>query len=277
MERFSRSAIVYAGDAEIEVTDDRPIGRLRVLGAAPDGSFFVEVVNFAELPGISSQRTVRRYNAGGDFLGVAYALDSSIPAQNDLIAVPNGNVYQLVFNEDHSVQIIKLGFRTDVILVEPEPIPTPTLAQLEPLLPVSVEPSANATDLERARHALVSFFTFLHDGQYAEAEELYGGSYESMVYHNPDIPPEDTATLWEARCTHQTICMYVHRIVSEKLIAPNEFEFVVEFVWMDGTLFKFGPCCGATEAEMPPVWQFPYTVKKIDGEFKVMEEPVLLP
>jgi len=51
----------------------------------------------------------------------------------------------------------------------------------------------------------------------------------------------------------------------------------VEFVWLDGTLFKLGPCCGATEAEMPPVWQFPYTVKKIDGQFKVMEGPVYIP
>jgi len=69
----------------------------------------------------------------------------------------------------------------------------------------------------------------------------------------------------------------VSSIVEEKVISQDEFEFVLEFVWIDGTLFKFGPCCWATEAEMPPVWQFPYTVNEIDGLFNVMEGPVYAP
>ncbi len=52
---------------------------------------------------------------------------------------------------------------------------------------------------------------------------------------------------------------------------------MIELTWKYGTLFKLGPCYGATEAEMPPVWQFPYTVKKIDGQYRVMEGPVYLP
>jgi hypothetical protein len=71
--------------------------------------------------------------------------------------------------------------------------------------------------------------------------------------------------------------LLISRIVEEKSIAPGQFEFVVEFIWLDGTLFMLGPCCGATEAEIPPVWQFPYTVKKIDGMFKVIEGPVYVP
>jgi hypothetical protein len=57
----------------------------------------------------------------------------------------------------------------------------------------------------------------------------------------------------------------VIRLTEEKIIAKDGFEFVVEFVWIDGMLFNLGPYCRATEAEMPPVWQFPYMVKKIIG------------
>ena len=124
---------------------------------------------------------------------------------------------------------------------------------------------------------MLTFFTLLHDGHYAEAVPLYGGDYDTMRVQNPDIPADDYVDLWQAACTRQTLCLLVSRIVEEKVIAPDEFELVVEFVWLDGTLFKLGPCCGATEAEMPPVWQFPYTIKKIDGQFKVMQGPVYMP
>ncbi|MFZ2097452.1 MAG: hypothetical protein WAV05_12515, partial [Anaerolineales bacterium] len=106
---------------------------------------------------------------------------------------------------------------------------------------------------------------------------LYGGDYETIREQNPDTSVEDYAALWKDTCTYQTTCLLVSRIVEEKIITQEEFEFVVEFVWLDGTLFKLGPCCGVTEAEMPPVWQFPYTVKKIDGMFKVIEGPVYVP
>ncbi|MEX2029351.1 MAG: hypothetical protein WD906_00040 [Anaerolineales bacterium] len=52
---------------------------------------------------------------------------------------------------------------------------------------------------------------------------------------------------------------------------------MVEFVTDDGELFVLGPCCGATEAEMPPVWRFPYTVRVVGGEYLVMEMPVYVP
>jgi hypothetical protein len=98
-----------------------------------------------------------------------------------------------------------------------------------------------------------------------------------MRENNPDIPAEDVAALWEATCTRQTLCLWVSRIVEENQVASDTFEFSVEFVWKDGTLFILGPCCGASEAEMPSKWQFKYTVQKIDGEFLIMEGPVYIP
>jgi hypothetical protein len=98
-----------------------------------------------------------------------------------------------------------------------------------------------------------------------------------MRDNNPDIPEDDYEGLWQVACARQTLCLSLARIVEQKPVAQDEFEFVVEFIWRDGTLFKLGPCCGATEAEVPPVWQFPYTVKKISGGFRVMEGPVYVP
>jgi hypothetical protein len=160
-------------------------------------------------------------------------------------------------------------------LLECNAPPTPT--PLTPLLPTWTVTPASANDLDLARHTLLTFFTLLHEGQYAEAVPLYGGSYDGMRNNNPVIPPDDYAALFESSCTNQRPCLLVANIVEEEKVSESEFKFLVEFVWIDGTLYKRGPCCGATETEMPPVWQFPYTVMKIDGQFKVMEEPVLMP
>jgi hypothetical protein len=276
LQQFAKSGWVKSERGSVEVRVDKTLGGLRVLGAAPDGSFYVEVFEMEEGPTISGRREVRRYSAAGELVGVAFPLASAVYAEHDLLVNPDGNLYQLVSNEDHSVQIVKLGFRSDVVPTM-EPAPTPTPAILTPLLPDSMELAEDADDPELARYALVSFFTFLHDGRYAEAAPLYGGPYDVIRDNNPDIPEDDYAALWQAVCTHQTLCLSVARIVDEKVVAQDEFEFVIEFIWRDGTLFKLGPCCGATEAEMPPVWQFPYTVKKIEGKFQVMEGPVYMP
>ncbi len=41
-----------------------------------------------------------------------------------------------------------------------------------------------------------------------------------------------------------------------------------------GGLFKLGPCCGDSGE---PVTELAYTVRKINGVFKVMELPVYVP
>jgi hypothetical protein len=161
----------------------------------------------------------------------------------------------------------------------PTPISTPTSipTPLTPLLPTWTVTPPGASDLDLARHTLLTFFTLLHNGRYAEAVPLYGGSYDGMRGNNPLIPPDDYTALFESSCTNQRPCLLVANIVDEEKVSESEFKFLVEFVWIDGTLYKRGPCCGASETEMPPEWQFPYTVKIIDGQYKVMEEPVLMP
>jgi hypothetical protein len=173
-----------------------------------------------------------------------------------------------------------------ILLPTPNPYPHPMIntstpyispTPLTPLLPTWTVTPAGANDLDLARYTLLTFFTLLHDGRYAEAVPLYGGSYDGMRGNNPLIPPDDYTALFESSCTNQRPCLLVANIIDEEKVSESEFKFIVEFVWIDGTLYKRGPCCGATESEMPTEWQFPYTVKIIDGQYKVMEEPVLMP
>ncbi len=275
---FSLNATIHAGDVTIPISSTIPIGGPRVIGAAPDGTFYVELSFASEQAGNIWLREILSYNLQGELLGIATPHPTDVITPQDVVVGPDGFVYQLVSNPDHSVQVVRLGFKSpELALAVPTASPTQTPTPLPSLLTTWTVTPAGASDLEMARHTLLTFFTLLHDGRYPEAVPLYGGLYDSMRNNNPSIPPNDYAALWESSCTNQRPCLSVANIVDEKQVTPGEFSFLIEFIWIDGTLFKLGPCCGATEAEMPPVWQFPYTVKKIDGMFKVMEEPVYMP
>jgi hypothetical protein len=132
-------------------------------------------------------------------------------------------------------------------------------------------------DLERARHVLVRYFKLLHDGYYDEAVNLYADSYETLAEWNPDVPANHYGQLLASACELQLRCMEVRRIVRAKAVSASQFDFVVEFSNEDGTLFKRGPCCGATKKEMPTVTQFAYSVGQRNGEMRVHGLPVYVP
>lgn len=155
---------------------------------------------------------------------------------------------------------------------EPTPAAEPTPDPAE-----TPEPRPIATDLDLAREALIGYFAALNEGRYADAAELFGGSLEYPISVNPDVDPGDPAALLEAACTRQLQCLRVLSVVEEQAVSDSEFRFLVEFQNADGELFVLGPCCGATEAEMPPVSQFLYTVIKDGDSFRVQELPVYVP
>ena len=53
---------------------------------------------------------------------------------------------------------------------------------------------------EAATQTLVTFFEYLNQGQFTEADALYGGDYETLTYWNPDLEPSDHAALWKRGC-----------------------------------------------------------------------------
>lgn len=143
----------------------------------------------------------------------------------------------------------------------------------------SPEPTPSiSTELESAREALTSYFSLLRAGLYSEATQYYGGDYEVLRGWNPDIEPDDYIKLFERGCTaNGLMCLQVGKIVDQEQLSPTEFRFVVQFVNDDGTPFVLGPCCGATEEEMPPQTEFTFTVTRVDNRFLVEDLPVYVP
>ena len=156
--------------------------------------------------------------------------------------------------------------------------PTPTSEIIPACTPTS-KAETSSEGLEKARNALTSFFDLLSQREYERAAELYGGDYQGLRDWNPLLDPQDHATLLTNGCEMNGLqCLRVKRIVDEKVISLAEYHFTVEFMNQDGSLFVRGPCCGASETDMPPESQFAYTVfRNCTGEFLVVELPVYVP
>ena len=131
-------------------------------------------------------------------------------------------------------------------------------------------------DEQLAREALVSFFTFLSEGRYAEASAFYGGTYEEIPFGSPEESGEDLGAYWERVC-QGVMCLPISRVTLAEAAAEDEFIYYVEFIREDGTRFELGACCGTNQAEFPPVWQFRYPIKEIAGAWKVMRGPLYMP
>ncbi|HLO31645.1 MAG TPA: hypothetical protein VK249_21005 [Anaerolineales bacterium] len=138
-------------------------------------------------------------------------------------------------------------------------------------------PAPRAT-VEEAEDSLVDFFALLNSKEYEDADTLYGASYEQLQVFNPDVDPNDHATLWKKACKMSGLqCLQV-RTAALKHQEGDTYIFAVEFSNSDDSLFVLGPCCGSNETEMPPVSQFEYTVSKnAEGKFVVMTLPPYVP
>jgi hypothetical protein len=132
----------------------------------------------------------------------------------------------------------------------------------------------------------VDFFEHLSVGRYEEASQLYGGSYEVLSEYNSTLDPQDHDALWQAACTSNGFqCLRVHSARLQEQIrlqedgsAKAEYRFLVEFYTPDDQLFVRGPCCGASEADMPSESEFSFTVvRSKEGAYRVQDLPVYVP
>ena len=135
-----------------------------------------------------------------------------------------------------------------------------------------------ANESEQARQTLSDFFDSLNQGSYIQADQFFAGDYQLMTNNNPSIDPDDHQALWSNVCTINGFQCLTVRTATLKETNGDEYIFTVEFNNADGSLFVLGPCCGATETEMPPVSRFEYRVQKMpDGRFVVLDLPVYVP
>jgi hypothetical protein len=143
----------------------------------------------------------------------------------------------------------------------------------------TAEPGQNPSREVEARSAVVDFYDNLNQGAYDQAAGLYGGSYEVLQGYNPGIDPGDRASLLEAGCKFNGLmCLRVLDLTLIHADEPREFIFSVVFANPDGSQFVLGPCCGATEEEMPPVTLFNVHVTcEQDGACRVLDLPPYVP
>jgi hypothetical protein len=155
----------------------------------------------------------------------------------------------------------------------PSPEPTPTCPPTPPTLP---PPEVRQSE---ARDVLILFFALLSQGKYAQAAELYSGGYDILRDNNPLLDPRDQAALLKNACEINGYqCLLAGNVISQPSQSPYHTQFLVEFSNPDGSLFVRGPCCGASEEDMPSQSQFPYDVMlSCGGEYSVTELPPYVP
>jgi len=138
-------------------------------------------------------------------------------------------------------------------------------------------PSVN-NDLRAAKKTLFTYFTLLNEKKYSEATQYHGSGYDYLQEWNPDVNKSNYAQLLERGCTRNGLhCLKISTVLEEKITSPTEFSFKVQFFDDDGTIFKRGPCCGATEEQTPTEYSFDFIVKKINNNYLITSQPVYTP
>jgi hypothetical protein len=143
----------------------------------------------------------------------------------------------------------------------------------------TTEDDSNVPDAESAQQTLVSFFVYLHAGEYKRAVDFYVGVYSSLQDLNPNVDPNDHAALFKNVCTvNGAQCLEVRQSTLLDQLSPAEFRFSVEFSNEDGSLYSRGPCCGDDSVKNDVQTEFIYTVRfACTGDYKVLELPVFNP
>ena len=259
---------VFINGKEIIDDPDFITGADSILGFNPDGS--IVLAGYVLGPDQQADYLVRYYDAEGNLLGQGRQHPQTFYKDwNHHLAIgTDGSVYQLLSNPDHSVQVVRLGFGSEL---PTKPIPrlsTPTY-----LTPLTPDETA-VTDEEQARNALGNFFSQLSSGDYEEAVALFGGQMDE--YMRAQLPDETLDDYWQYICSYLW-CLPLAEIGQVEVVSEDEYLFYTVFVNPDGTRFEMGACCGGDPAALPPVWQFAFPVKRIDGVWKVMRAPLFTP
>ena len=143
---------------------------------------------------------------------------------------------------------------------------------------IKLIPITTKDESKTAKDTLVTFFDYLGKNEFEKAVELYefDNGFTLIEELTPAEEQDDKAKVLENFCKAVGTCLEV-KVLETKRTTNYEYSMVVQFIKSDGTFYVFGPCCGATEEQMPSTDKFDYTVKKINGEFKVTTPPLYRP
>lgn len=138
-----------------------------------------------------------------------------------------------------------------------------------------------AAELTAAETVLTAFFGDLASGLFDEAvpkfapEENDPEAWNWLAGFGED-GAEGRDRVLKNYCAAVGTCLPA-KVVSSVSEEAGTFVFKVQFLKPDGGIFVLGPCCGASEEEMPSRDTFDYIVKKIDGTYKVITPPQYVP
>jgi hypothetical protein len=122
-------------------------------------------------------------------------------------------------------------------------------------------------------YSVTAFFEALNQGRYDQAEELYGGSYDTLIAMNPGLDPTDRAALWKNACEVNGFqCLTVRQISFREETDQGGYVFFVSFNAPDGSLFVQQADDGSSVSE------FEYRVLAgVDGVWRVADLPPYVP
>lgn len=146
-------------------------------------------------------------------------------------------------------------------------------------MPAASPTATSIADIDAARQALLGFLVSLNQGRFEDAAQTYAGEYEAISVFDTSIPVDDCTALLRNACVSSNLrCLAPRSAKLKQAPAATEYVFLVEFNNPDGTIFTRGPCCGATETEMPPESAFEFRVVKANGgRFSILDLPPYVP
>jgi hypothetical protein len=98
-------------------------------------------------------------------------------------------------------------------------------------------------------------------------------SWEGLSSFSQEQDRENKSKVLENYCYSQVSCQLELIVVTAEKTTENLFEFSINYLDENGEVVVFGPCCGATEEEMPSYSDILYRVQQINGEYKVIDAP----
>jgi hypothetical protein len=133
------------------------------------------------------------------------------------------------------------------------------------------------TALQEAFQTLSMYLDHLSSGRFDQAAQLLDGDIEGL-FIDSDHPRNDIAGLIKEQCTVRGyICLNLRKVVYADTITQDSFRFIIELENRDGSLFSFGPCCGADPEIEPPQTQFEFWVVNKNGKYLVHTPPLYVP
>lgn len=106
--------------------------------------------------------------------------------------------------------------------------------------PTQQTPRTDKRAIEQAKNTLTSFFDLLYQKKYPEAAELFSGGYGMIIMWNSIVDPQDHSSLLSTACEFNDFqcSLRISRVVEEEQISPMEYNFIVEFIREDGSIYQ---------------------------------------